>query len=106
MTLLRKIPETEFPMIFNVHAHAVERAIERLGKRRLKSIGNVESYLEQVARYGDTVDPGVFRRNGDGVCFSYTKTDRQIMVAVVVPIDEHDKLASTGYITTAMRYSA
>ena len=104
MIQLRKVQQSELPVLFDVSHHAIERANERLSKRRLKTIGNVEAYLEEVARSGQVYTPGVFRKNErDPVpVYNYTKTDGQVVVAIVVPLNEDHTLSGKGFITTVM----
>ena len=104
MLQLRKVSQDEFPQQFEVSAHAVARAIERLGKRRIKTIGDVPEYLRRVALEGELYTPVVFRKNvyGPGYECNYTKTDGKVVVGVVVPLREDNTLAEYGYVTTVI----
>lgn len=104
MIQLRRVSPDEFPTTFEVTAHALDRSHERLSKRRLKTIGNVEEYLKQVALEGQVWTPGTFRHteHDPGPCFNYTKTDGKVVVAVVVPLNDDQTLAQRGYVTTMM----
>lgn len=103
MIPLRQIRKSELPSNFTVTTHAIDRLIERLPRKQLKRINDYDAYLESVAREGELLDPPTYRQNPSDptpVC-NYTKTDGQVVVAVVVPLED-GRLADEGYVTTTM----